>query len=117
MVTVSLHPTGDFFASASLNGSWAFSDLSQWRVLASVAAPVDEAIHTASFHPDGLIFGTGTGTNKVRVWDLKTLNNVATFDGHTAPVRSIAFSENGFYMASAAEDQTGTLHDLTLLVW
>lgn len=107
-MSVSLHPTGDYFASASANGSWAFADLSSTRVLASVAAPVDgEAIHAASFHPDGLIFGSGTSTGKVRVWDMKTLGNVASFGDHTAPVRSIAFSENGFYMASASDDHTG----------
>lgn len=116
VTAVSLHPTGDFFASASLNGSWAFADLSAHRVLTSVAAPVGgEAIHAARFHSDGLILGTGTSTNAVRIWDLKTSTNVATLSEHTAPVRSIAFSENGFYMASAAEDHTVRLWDLRKL--
>ncbi len=53
VVALSLHPTGDFVASASLNGSWAFSDLSSQRTLVSVAAPIQESVHAASFHPDG----------------------------------------------------------------
>ncbi len=60
-----------------------------------------------SFHPDGLILGTGTtgsGPGRIRIWDMKSLTNVASFEGHTASIRGISFSENGFYMASVADD-------------
>jgi len=116
VVSVSIHPTNEYFASASLNGTWSFSDLDTQRVLATAASPTTgESIHSASFHPDGLIYGTGTGAHKVRIWDMKTLANVASFDGHTGAVRAISFSENGFYMASAAEDHTVRLWDLRKL--
>ena len=51
------------------------------------------------FHPDGLILGTGTVGNRIRVWDVKTMANVASFDGHKGKVTDISFSENG-YVAS-----------------
>lgn len=35
---------------------------------------------------------------------MKQQKNVATFEGHTKPVRGLAFSENGYHLASAADD-------------
>lgn len=57
-----------------------------------------------SFHPDGLILGTGTQDKLVRVWELRTQKNVAQFEGHAGPVLGLSFSENGYHLATAAAD-------------
>ncbi len=65
----------------------------------------------AGFHPDGLILGTATEA-VVRIWDVKSRDEVAALEGHQGAISCLAFSENGYYMASGAADGTVILWDL-----
>ncbi|CAE6026979.1 unnamed protein product [Arabidopsis arenosa] len=102
---VTVHPTNKYFVSASLDNTWCFYDLSSGSCLAQVSDGSENADYTAAaFHPDGLILGTGTSQSVVKIWDVKSQANVAKFDGHTGEVTAISFSENGYFLATAAED-------------
>jgi pre-mRNA-processing factor 19 len=92
----SLHATNDYLATCSTDASWAFHDINTGKTLMHVKDPsVDKGFNCTAFHPDGLILGTGTLDNLIRIWDMKTQQNVASFEGHTDVVNSISFSENG----------------------
>ncbi|KOB76379.1 Wd-repeat protein, partial [Operophtera brumata] len=112
---LSLHPTGDYVLSTSTDQHWAFSDIRTGTLLTKVSDFSGVSLTTAQFHPDGLIFGTGTENSQVKIWDLKEQSNVANFPGHVGPVTSISFSENGYYLATAAEDSCVKLWDLRKL--
>ncbi|KAJ8768425.1 hypothetical protein K2173_021578 [Erythroxylum novogranatense] len=107
---VTVHATNNYFVTASLDNTWCFYDLSSGECLAQVSdtsksdTSKPEGYTSASFHPDGLILGTGTSEAVVKIWDVKSQANVARFDGHEGAVTAISFSENGYFLATAAHD-------------
>lgn len=119
VVGASVHATGDFLATASKDRTWAFYDVAQGGAATCLKIVQDPTVaggfECVSFHPDGLILGTGTSDALIRIWDMKTQTNVASFEGHTGAVHAIAFSENGYYMASGGVDGAVRLWDLRRL--
>lgn len=116
ITAVSLHATGDYVLSTSTDEHWAFSDLNTGRVLTKVGdTSSPHALTTAQFHPDGLIFGTGTSDSIIKIWDLKERSNVANFPGHSGAISAMSFSENGYYLATSADDSAIKLWDLRKL--
>ncbi|XP_059632306.1 pre-mRNA-processing factor 19 [Cornus florida] len=102
---VTVHATNNYFVTASLDSTWCFYDLSSGLCLSQVPdASSSEGYTSAAFHPDGLILGTGTSGSLVKIWDVKSQANVARFDGHVGAVTAISFSENGYFLATAAHD-------------
>lgn len=104
---VTVHATTNYFVTASLDNTWCFYDLASGLCLTQVEvadASSTEGYTSAAFHPDGLILGTGTSEALVRIWDVKSQGNVAKFEGHTGPVTAMSFSENGYFLATAAHD-------------
>uniref|UniRef100_H2YDK9 Pre-mRNA-processing factor 19 n=1 Tax=Ciona savignyi TaxID=51511 RepID=H2YDK9_CIOSA len=113
---ISLHALGDYLLSCSEDQHWAFSDVRTGQTLCRVTDDaIGNALTCAQFHPDGLIFGTGTKDSQIMIWDLKERTNVANFPGHSGPVTAISFSENGYYLATAAGDACVKLWDLRKL--
>jgi pre-mRNA-processing factor 19 len=112
VVGCTLHATGDYWVTGSLDGTWAFHDLETSNSLVRVNA--GSGISCVNFHPDGLILGAGTVNSDIKIWDTKSLKNVATFEGHIGKVVDLSFSENGYYLATAAQN-TVKLWDLRKL--
>ncbi|KAL3134881.1 hypothetical protein ABBQ32_007847 [Trebouxia sp. C0010 RCD-2024] len=104
VVGVALHPTNKYFITASADKSWAFYDLDSMLCMAQLTNDtIESAYSSVALHPDGQILGTGTEQGIVHVWETKSQHNVAKFETKaSAPVTSISFSENGYFLATAA---------------
>lgn len=116
---ISLHPTGDYVLSFSDDTYWSLVDLNTCRAIVKKSSGGEEGapapFSCGQCHPDGLIFGTGTRDSMVKIWDLREQANVANFPGHQGEVRSICFSENGYYLASGGVEGEVKIWDLRKL--
>ncbi|KAF9161530.1 Pre-mRNA-processing factor 19 [Mortierella sp. AD011] len=107
------HPCKDYVATASMDSSWAFHDLETGATLLTARSDdVTKGYTSAAFHPDGLLFGTGTADSTVKIWDVRTKEAAASFDGHTGAVKTMTFSENGYLMAAAGENNEVSIWNL-----
>ena len=120
VAAVALHPSGAYVATASADKTWGFHAIDGGsgapRTLSIVAdADTDAPLSALRFHPDGLILATGTSTGVVSVYDAKNQSKLQTFTDHTGAVTGLAFSENGYHMATSSLDGTCKLWDLRKL--
>ncbi|KAJ1911932.1 hypothetical protein IWQ60_009906 [Tieghemiomyces parasiticus] len=109
---LAVHPSGAYFASASMAGTWCFHELTTGRVLTTVQRDGAGGFTAAAFHPDGIILGTGATDGAIQIWNIKTQTVLATFAAHTAATSALAFSENGYYLAAASHDYSVRVWDL-----
>ncbi len=81
---LSLHATGDYVLTTSMDQHWAFSDIRAGRLVSKVtdaaSGSSSTALTCAQFHPDGLIFGTGTSDAVIKIWDLKEVKSIVFKD-------------------------------------
>ncbi|KAJ1966755.1 hypothetical protein H4R34_006472, partial [Dimargaris verticillata] len=119
VTALAVHPSKEYFVSAGLDGTWVFHHLVTGRPLVVTQPSADgdmtadeQGITCAQFHPDGIILGTGCRNGQIKIWNVKTQSVLATFTGHTQAVSALAFSENGYYLASVADDFTVRVWDM-----
>ncbi|MCL1468092.1 protein kinase domain-containing protein [Argonema galeatum] len=68
-------------------------------------------VNAIAFSPDGEILASGGGDSTIKLWELKTGNQIKTLSGHLSGVNAIAFSPDGKTLASASTDNTIKLWD------
>ncbi|GLC42058.1 hypothetical protein PLESTB_001063500 [Pleodorina starrii] len=106
VVGVTAHPSRRYFVTGSSDASWAFYDVASLTCLRQIGAEDGpaEPYTCLQFHPDGLILGTGTEAKAIRIWEVRQQKAVAACEGHAGPIKCLAFSENGYHLASASDD-------------
>ena len=78
-----------------------FPGLGRWQV--ESVAP-HGTVYSVAYSPDGRMIACGTLCGKVRIYDAGTLRLVRMLFGNAVPVRSVAWSPDGEWLAAAGGD-------------
>jgi pre-mRNA-processing factor 19 len=112
-VRACFHPSDELLFTASHDQSWAVHDLATQTVMGKVlsSTTTDAPYVDLAVHPDGFLLGVAT-SNKIPIFDVKSNGVAALLEGHTGNVTKIAFSENGYHLASGDSDGVVKVWDL-----
>jgi WD40 repeat protein len=71
-----------------------------------------KTVYSIDFSPDGKILASGSRDNTIKLWDVKTGQEIGTLIGHGNSVFSVAINPQGNILASGSKDRTIKLWDL-----
>ncbi|MFI7275330.1 AAA family ATPase [Streptomyces sp. NPDC049879] len=94
--------TGSGDGSARISGEGRGIDLGDGRT----------TVEAVAFSPDGTRLATGGHDAVVRVWDVRTGDELAVFEGHQDWVGAVAWSPSGRFLASGSDDRTCRVWDV-----
>ncbi|KAJ0046562.1 hypothetical protein Pint_03613 [Pistacia integerrima] len=97
----SLSPDGKLLIIVGDNPEGMLVDSNTGKTVNQLSGHLDFSFASA-WHPDGVTFATGNQDKTCRVWDLrKPSESLAVLKGNLGAIRSIRYSSDGRYMATA----------------
>lgn len=106
VVAMNFNPSGCLALVALQNGMWKLYDPADGRMMTSKS---DDASYTAgAFHPDGILFGLGTDSGLVNIWDSTSMKKAVTLGEELekkGKISDMAMSENGYSLVTCIESQ------------
>ncbi len=112
IIAVCLSQDGNQLLAASSDRIIKRYDLATHRELQTLSEPQRlEKYETLSFSPDGQSVALCVGTREIEVRKLDAFDNVTKLTSRANPVRAVAFSNDGRWMATGNQDTSATLWD------
>ena len=120
LMDITFSPCGDLIAGG-LSGELRLWNAETLTTFLAIPHPERRAPWALAFSPCGKYVASGTWWEKgmekmaIRLWNVVSGENIATFWGHPTDIQSLAFSPDGTLLASGSFDCTTLLWDLKSL--
>jgi WD40 repeat protein len=72
-----------------------------------------DGVCSVAFSPNGKLVATGSGDEKIKIWDLSTGKSLLTLEGDSSLIRSVAFTPDGSRLATGSENGYIKIWDLS----
>ncbi len=100
---VDLQPLGNLALTVGRDGQLTLFDLGL-RTAARVDASYSLGVRSAALHPSQDLVALGTETGQIFLWNPTTGQRLRTLEAHQSEITSLAFSQDGQYLASVDLD-------------
>ena len=113
--SVAFSPNGQLLASGGDDHTVILWDISTRQRLGQPLTGPRNAVFSVAFRPpNGQLLASGGDGHEVILWDVASRGLFQPLHGHTAPVRSVAFSQDGQKLASSDMNGTIMLWDISM---